>query len=510
MGTGFRASMDWLHTWAGVALGGLLFAIFWMGTLSVFDREIDRWMAPMTRLEPTDGSVAVEALRASYEAAAEAKATSWFAQLPTERAPVLQVTWREGTRQLVRLFDPVTGAALPDPGTWAGTGFLYPFHYMLHVRLGYWIVGVAGMAMLLLCVSGVVIHRKIFTDFFTFRADKQPRRLVLDLHNVTGVLGLPFHFMITLSGVIIFFGVYFPGTIQFAYGDEVRAFAREAYGNYDRPRLGRPGALASLDAITTEASRLWDGETPRYLFVRQPGDAAAVVQVARHGEDRVAGRSDIAYFDATTGALLHQRIAPQSVLSAQRFIAGLHLIQFRHWTLRWVYFVLGLAGCALIATGYLFWLESRKKKDGRLGSRGVRLVEALTVGSVSGILVATLAFFVANRLLPLGTVFLGEDRASLEMWVFYLVWLASFTHAALRPRRAWIEQCGAIAVLALAAVLLNWMTTGDHPGQSLGQPHLWSVAGMDILLLAGAATAAWAAFALGRRRAHATSLGLAR
>ncbi len=37
----FRASMGWLHTWAGVVLGGLLFAIFWMGTLSVFDREID-------------------------------------------------------------------------------------------------------------------------------------------------------------------------------------------------------------------------------------------------------------------------------------------------------------------------------------------------------------------------------------------------------------------------------------------------------------------------------------
>ena len=499
MGTGFRASMDWLHTWAGVVLGGLLFAIFWMGTLSVFDREIDRWMAPMTRLAPTDEVAVVDALRVSYEAAAAAKATSWFAQLPTERAPVLQVTWREGTRQLVRLFDPATGAALPDPGTWAGTGFLYPFHYMLHVRLGYWIVGMAGMAMLLLCVSGVVIHRKIFADFFTFRADKQPRRLVLDLHNVTGVLGLPFHFMITLSGVIIFYGVYFPGTIQFAYGDEARAFAREAYGNYDRPRLGRPGALASLDAMMGDARQLWDGETPRYLFVRHPGDAAAVVQVARHGEDRVAGRSDIAYFDTSTGALLHRRIAPQPVLSAQRFIAGLHLIQFRHWTLRWVYFVLGLAGCALIATGYLFWLESRKKKDDRLGPCGVRLVEALTIGSASGIVIATLSFFVANRLLPLGTVFLGEDRASLEMWAFYLAWLASFAHAALRPRRAWIEQCGAIAALALVAVLLNWITTGDHLVRSLGHARLWPVAGMDILLLVSAALAALGALALGWR-----------
>ena len=505
MGTGFRASMDWVHTWAGVVLGGLLFAIFWMGTLSVFDREIDRWMAPMTRLAPAGGAVAVEALRPSYEAAAAAGASSWFAQLPTERAPVLQVTWREGTRQLVRLFDPVTGAALPDPGTWAGTGFLYPFHYMLHVRLGYWIVGVAGMAMLLLCVSGVAIHRKIFADFFTFRAGRQPRRLLLDLHNVTGVLGLPFHFMITLSGVVIFYAVYFPGTVQVAYGDEARAFAREAYGTYDRPKLGRPGALAPLEGMAAEASRLWDGETPRYLFVRDPGDAATVVQVARHGEDRISGSQDIAYFDAATGALLHQRLAPRPVLSAQRFIAGLHLIQFRHWTLRWVYFVLGLAGCAMIATGYLFWLESRKKKDGRLGRRGVRLVEVLAVGSVSGIVIATLAFFVANRLLPLETVFLGEDRARLEMWAFDLVWLAGFAHAALRPHRAWIEQCGAIAVLALVAVLLNWITTGDHLVRSLANPHLWGVAGMDLLLMSSAALAAWASSALARRP-RATSL----
>ena len=50
------------------------------------------------------------------------------------------------------------------------------------------------------------------------------------------------------------------------------------------------------------------------------------------------------------------------VMSALRFISGLHFIQFRHWTLRWLYFLLGFAGCVLIVTGYLFWLEARRKK----------------------------------------------------------------------------------------------------------------------------------------------------
>jgi hypothetical protein len=189
------------------------------------------------------------------------------------------------------------------------------------------------------------------------------------------------------------------------------------------------------------------------------------------------------------------------VLGVQQFISGLHLLQFRHWILRWVYFGLGLTGCVLIATGYLFWLDSRRRKHAQLGLRGVRVVEGLTLGSVTGILIATLAFFAVNRLLPLGASLPGQDRAALEIWTFCLVWLASFAHAWLRPHRAWIEHCWTISSLAAAAVLLNWLTTGDHLVRSLSQRHLWPIAGIDLLLLAGAAVAALTARRLQRRAA---------
>ena len=42
----FRQSMGWLHRWAGLLLGWLLFAIFLTGTLTVFDKEITWWMQP--------------------------------------------------------------------------------------------------------------------------------------------------------------------------------------------------------------------------------------------------------------------------------------------------------------------------------------------------------------------------------------------------------------------------------------------------------------------------------
>ena len=45
MGATFHRSMGWLHTWAGLVVRALLYAIVWMGTVSVFDR----WMIPMAR-----------------------------------------------------------------------------------------------------------------------------------------------------------------------------------------------------------------------------------------------------------------------------------------------------------------------------------------------------------------------------------------------------------------------------------------------------------------------------
>src|SRR5690606_16323298 len=156
----------------------------------------------------------------------------------------------------------------------------------------------------------------------------------------------------------------------------------------------------------------------RSVIVQYPGDAGSYVQMTRSVTDSVGGAAHVATFDAATGALLHRRdVTP--VLAAQHFIVGLHLVQFRHWTLRWLYFGLGLVGCVMIVTGYLFWLESRRKKHAHLGLRGVRVVESLTIGSVTGIIIATLSFFVVNRLLPHDATFSGYSRAALEIWTFY-------------------------------------------------------------------------------------------
>ena len=495
--------MAWLHTWAGVVLGSLLFAIFWMGSLSVFDREIDRWMMPGTRLVPSTQRISLDRVAHVAASLVPAKARQWRVDLSTEREPVLGFSYRDSAgKSTARELDPARYELIADQETLAATGFIFPFHYGLHlkwVELGKWLVGLAGMAMLVLLVSGVVIHKKIFSQFFTFRPKSRLQRSSLDLHNLTGVLGLPFHFMITLSGLIIFMGIYFPQAHLGAYGggkEAKTAYTAEVYGRYTRPKTGTPGTLASLDAMVERAEREWAGGRPYFVRVWHPGDANSYVEIRRSYARDITMNLDQIYFDASTGSVLrHFEAAP--VMAAQRFISGLHFIQFEHWTLRCLYFLAGLSGCVLIATGFLFWIGARRARHAKQGLAGVRVVEGLTLGSVTGIIIATLAFFAANRLLPLGASFAGQERAALEVWAFYLVWVGCFFHAWLRPAGAWREQAWAICAMALLCVLLNAVTTGDHLLRSVSSGR-WAVAGMDVLLLALALLAALGARRLGR------------
>lgn len=508
MGDGFRESMSWLHTWAGVMLGALLFAIFWMGTLSVFDREIDRWMMPMTRISeppPSSPKTWLTAVQRNFDAEG---ARQWWFELPAPRRPVVEFWYHYADADWEGPFflHPASGEPLPDAGTKAGNGFIFPFHFSLHLRwmdLGYWIVGLAAMAMLVLLISGVVIHRRIWIDFFTLRWQRKMPRSSLDLHNLTGVLALPFHVMITVSGLIIFMTIYFPQAPGLVYAeaeDPHAIFIEEAFGGYHREALGVPGPLPALHVLLAEAERQWGRGSASVIELWHPLDAASYVWISRSYADRVTMIRDRLSFDAGTGAILDRKEGAPPVMTTQRFLSGMHFIQFDHWPLRWLYFVLGLSGCVMIATGYIYWLETRRKRHVKLGLPGVRIVEGLTVGAVTGIVIATLAFFVVNRLLPLGVSFAGYERAALEIWTFYLVWLATFAHAWLRPGHAWQEQSWAIAGLAALAPLLNGITTGDHLIKTISEGY-WPVAGMDLMLLLGAMLAFFAARGLRRGRA---------
>ena len=547
----FRLSMAYIHTWLGLVLGFVLMICFFFGSLSVFDREIDQWSVPETRAQaaplPSFDRI-IQPLISQIQPdpeSVEHAAAEVFGPLPATRdLPLADVYVGTNHRDpLIRLYgtydvpnkpknaavdhvhiygyaaiNPQTGERLPtelEERLALGTGFFFPLHFMLHLEwkdLGIWIVGLAGIAMLVALISGVVIHRRIFREFFTFRPEKARLRSVLDLHNMTGVLALPFLFVITLSGLLIFAGFYLPSIDRLMKPTVDAQLAVES----DRTGLsleaaGRPGGLASVDRMMAEAEARWaaQGVPGRvgYVQVIHLGDANGYVSIGRDNVDRVA-TAEALHFDADTGRLIYENPPTPVIEAVHGFLYGLHFQFFKHWLLRWLLFAGGLIGCACIATGFLFFVEKRKKKHAATNSQGARIVDSLAVAAVTGMLVATTSLLLANRLLPTGI----PSHDTWQTSIFWLVWLATLGHALLRSgpvatggvSSAWAEQAWAAAALAVAAVVANWVTTGDHLIATIGAGY-WPVAGVDLVLLGGAVAAGLTARRLGRRAAGPTA-----
>ena len=540
----WRHTMAWLHTWFGLALGLVLMVVFFFGSLSVFDREIDRWAIPETRYEPQPMPSFDKMLKPIFENvqpnAVERAAVAGLVDGPlparfdtprswgaytTHRDPVLSLFIgyevpnakdHETAVWANRTIDPRTGVALPDDRLKVGSGFFYPLHYSLTIewkQVGYWIVGFAALMMLMALVTGVIMHRKIFRELFTFRPKKSTQRSMLDLHNLTGVAALPFHFFFAFTGLVIFAYIYFPVThTQLAplHDKHEQVEAKETGLPHDR--AGVPARMASVDAMVAEAQRRWAAKGMAgdvgYLNVQHVGDANGYVSIYRAGTDRVQLAGEGIHFKASTGEVLREDPPPTLVARINEFLTGLHLQHFRHWLLRWLYVLGGLAGCACIATGLFFFVEKRKRQHAKAGTGGARIVDALAVTVVTGMLVATLSMLIANRLLP-DTLPAGWPwRGDLEKYCFWGAWLLAAAHgywrtaavAAGQLAPAWREQCLAIAALAIVAPVLNWITTGDHLLRTIGSGY-WPVAGADLFMLTSAALALLAARRLQRREA---------
>ncbi|AVS72428.1 PepSY domain-containing protein [Paracidovorax avenae] len=522
---GFRQAMSWVHTWAGLVLGWLLFAIFATGTLSFFKSEFNLWMRPeMHGLAAPSPDVADRAQAALHRHAPGV--TQWIMRLPDERLPAVTVLWRDSAngRFQTLLMDPSTGESIGTRETMGGE-FFYRFHFELRTAhqsrwalQGRWIVGVATLLMFIALLTGVVTHRRIFKDFFTFRPTKGGQRAWLDAHNVSGVLALPFYLVITFSGLMIFHTLYMPAGIAAAYatpkGTDSQAYFAEMQGDEPGARSARrargaaeaAAPLPPLDLATMVAGahRTWGDARIGNISARRDADGT-VVEITRHDGDRLQYGPARLRFDGATARQL-ALIDPQTpAIKTYRVLYGLHLARFAGPGMRWALFGFGVLGSLMIASGLVLWSVKRRaqaqRKPGDAGLPfGERLVASLNVGLMGGLPLAVAAFLAANRLLPLST----PGRADAELAWFFGTWGAGLAIGLLRPdRRGWALLLGAAGALFAALPVINAATTSAHLGITLPAGE-WAWAGMDLSFLAAGLVFGALARHLLRRRAAVT------
>ncbi|MEO6680014.1 MAG: PepSY-associated TM helix domain-containing protein, partial [Pseudomonas sp.] len=319
-----------------------------------------------------------------------------------------------------------------------------------------------------------------------------------DGHNAVGVLVLPFHLMITYSSLVIFMSMVMPASILASYNGQTGQFFEEVFpASSAPPAAGQPGQLAPLASLLEQAGAQWSGGRVGSLAVNNPGDANASVVLERDDADGVVYNFGRALtFNGVTGQLLSKAPEQPIPMAIAGGFYGLHMGHFAGPVLRWLYFICGLAGTAMIGTGLVIWLGKRQLKHAKSGVMPfeLRLVEVLNIASMSGLVIAVAAFFWANRLIPAGMA----ERAHWEENVFFIVWGLSLLHAILRRgRAAWVEQLTLAAVLFGTVPLLNAMTSPYHLGVSLRQGD-WAMAGFDLTCLGSGLFLAWAAWKMQR------------
>lgn len=481
---GVRQTMAWLHGWAGLVLGWVLYVMCLAGSLAVFRPEIGEWMRPETRdRAPAPQAIAAAVGWLQHHSDAEA----WFLYAPGPRTNTVEAVWFKGLDYTLRALDPVTG--LPALRQTRGGEFFYRLHFELQLPYpwGRLLACLAAAMMLLALISGVIAHRRIFRDFFTFRPGRG-QRAWLDAHNALGVFALPFHIMITFTGLVTLFSLAMPWGINANYGNDSAAMFQDLVpGAISRAATGRPGTLAPIAPMIAEAERRFGGADIGLISVFNPRDAAALVLVYQADDGGIATSPEAISFDGTTGRVLADYREDRGVVKAYDAVYGLHLARFADPLLRWLYFVSGLALTAGIATGLVLWIVKRRERAPL--ALGNRVVERLNVGVIAGALLAFATYFWANRLLPLG----GADRAASEVACLYWVWAgAIMSGIALGPRFGWpilLALAGAAwTVLPLADVSIR----GADTAVLIGGDIVMVSAGLGLLVAAWrSARTAW-------------------
>ena len=519
MKEGFRQSMSWLHIWLGVMVGWILYFVYLTGTLGYLDKEIDYWMTPdrpfFAEVPPQQQQLA---LAQRYLQAMAPEASSWTIQLIAGReAPALEAAWTSKPsdttprgRTTRTVLDPHTGEPVDySARATAGGQVLYKMHYYLAYipqDTAVLFIMACTMVMFAAMVTGVIVHKNIFKDLFTFRPGKGQRSW-LDGHNLLSVTSLPFHLMVTYTGFTFFVFQFMPGVPNVIYDPlPGKTVAGQMYeGTYPYPQPVLPTAanaktpLADLSPLLDEVDARWGKGLAFQVEVQKPGDANARVVVRPQELVSIAYPENALVFDGVTGKLLEDFNPVHNAASnADHVMKGLHKGLFANWFLRVLYVFMGVAGTAMIGTGLLLWSNKRKTRllaAGKPLHVGIHLVDRLNLGTIIGSPIAIAAYFWANRLLPLELT----ARAEWEVHCMYLTLAAMFAWPCVRPLQSARVEMAWLGVAAFGLLpVLNAATTQRHLGVSLGQGD-WIMAGFDLVSLLCAALFAWYALAQRKR-----------
>ncbi|WP_237058679.1 PepSY-associated TM helix domain-containing protein [Microbulbifer sediminum] len=362
-GPGFVRDMIGGHSALGLALSILLYIVCLSGTLAVFYPEFERWEQPAA-----GEGLAVDPAtyrRAAGEALALAAAAGEQVGVVRFTVPTVDMP-----RSMVSVGD-IQRLVADDGGllgevTHPWTDFLVYLHFALNlpVALGVPVVGLIGILMAALILSGLLAHPNIVREAFSFRGRGPARRRQVDLHNRLGVWAAPFHFMIAATGAFIGLSTVFALAIaQVFYAGDVEKvhhllFSDVPEATAEAGEIPVPDFAPAFEALY----RVAPGQQPFSIALHNPGTDQQLFEFTT----RVPGRLvwGERYFFGADGAPLGRDGWSDGSAGKQIYASNFRL-HFGHYSglpLKAAYFLLGLGMCALVVSGINIWLLRQRQR----------------------------------------------------------------------------------------------------------------------------------------------------
>lgn len=509
-----------LHSWTGVVLGIYLFIVCFTGAVAVFGTDIARWEAPETRsfstVDPAPINDAFQNWVQSNAALGEIEHLSLG--LPSDAYPYYRafldihldpsgsleshvIAWRP---QTLELFEP-RSARLSDWLVGFHEDFKWP-HFLGGSSVGGFVVGLAGIVLLLSIITGVVAHTKIREEAFTLRAHRSVRLRWQDMHKVIGLWGLPFHALIGFSGTILGVATLLaPIAAVLSYKGDVDALFAAFEGPVATPAHISAPMLDIDEAVSISQDKL--GQYPLSIEFSHWGDQNASYTVEAPA-DKELMHSKIHRISGVNGDTIVLTPEQQLKTPGTRIhgaLAPLHYGNFGGVALRFLWFGLGLSLSMIIALGTMMWIERRM--HGNVGSRSLSFyagLSRLNVGICAGLAFATSVLFLHNA------VFNGPEdtRGNWIAGTYFCAWAFAIFYAFVRPGlyTANRELIGSSGLVLIAAALLNQVMT-ELPSRTGLFGHT-DIALMDITIFSFgvmALTLAWKLPARRRQKHHPSS-----
>ncbi len=472
-----------LHTWMGLFAGMALFIAFYAGAITVFSHEIADWNRPAAEAKVAADPVArsqklLDKLLREQPQAAE----SIYLVLPGEHGPQPSAYWydyRTGESHRYA-FDDADGLSERLFGQ-AFVEFIYDLHFTagLPKPFGTYLFGVVCVMYGLALVSGVVIYAPgFFKDLFALRLGKNLKRLWQDAHNAIGILSLPFHVIFAWSGAVLTIGLLLliPFQSLVYEGKLLQLVERDFYGAKQLLPAGEPGApmLPVRELLQHGQAAMPEMEIEGVSMVNV-GDANARVTLYGIAEQRRLSQLASVTLDPATGEVL-DRVAPKTMTPGMWMLRGLqalHYGSFGRDAVKWLYFVLGLAGAFLFYSGNLLWIESRRKRRQPEQPRRTRVMAALTLGVCLGCIAGVSALFLYGALWP-------QAKAGPA---YFVVFFGCLLWACVRqPARAGHELLWLCAALTALVPVAGWIGSGEHLFAAFARGH-WHRFFVDAIAL---------------------------